>query len=489
MMQLCKKILITALIFFCCQFSLFAQNDNDLRASLFSETDKLLAQVQAEQANLLSPTNFKNAMNKYNEAEKKFKQGKQIKDIERKLSEAKKALEKCLEVAKLGKVIFESNLKSREDALKANAPEYSKEIYETAESEFVSAAKKLERGDVKNVKKKIPKIDNLYNQAELNAIKVSIIGNVRNLLKEAKDIEAHKYAPITYANTQKFLNEAEAILNSKNRSEASAQEKAEEAELQAKHAIFLTRQIKWLKKNQKEWENFILDRETLIEGIASELGFSAHFDEGLDKPLKESINIAKLLQSEKRQLLKEVEEKNSEIQKLNEELQLFREKERGLQAELQEQQYKLEMKRRREERFLSIENMFAPQESIVLRKGDDLILRLIGLTFPSGKAIIETEYFILLATVQRALRKFPNSSISIEGHTDSVGDDRYNENLSYERAMAVKRYLVANMGLAENRITALGFGETRPIASNETREGKAQNRRIDIVISSIKEVL
>jgi outer membrane protein OmpA-like peptidoglycan-associated protein len=133
--------------------------------------------------------------------------------------------------------------------------------------------------------------------------------------------------------------------------------------------------------------------------------------------------------------------------------------------------------------------MFDASEATLLRKGDDLILRLIGLTFPSGKTTIQPEYFSLLAKVQRAIRKMPAAGLTVEGHTDAVGDDRYNESLSYERALAVKSYIVANMGLDDSRITALGYGETRPIASNENKDGRAQNRRIDIVMSISEEPL
>jgi len=126
----------------------------------------------------------------------------------------------------------------------------------------------------------VPGIDKQYRTAELNAIKVSIIGNVRNLMKQAEEVEAAKYSPIIYANARKLLNEAEAILNTNRRSETGAKEKAEAAEAEAKHAIFITRQTKWLKKNEKEWENFMLDREIIIEAIARELGFTPTFDGG-----------------------------------------------------------------------------------------------------------------------------------------------------------------------------------------------------------------
>lgn len=476
----------------CCLFAaatLFAQNMDELRQNLFGEADKLMVQAQAEQAAVLSPENFKAATIKYNEAAKDFKDGKPLKEIERKLAEVQQRLSQCLEVAKLGKLTFASSLKAREDALNANAPEFAPPEFEKAENEFIAAAKKLEKGDVKNAKRTIPEIDQLYRTAELVAIKTSIIGAVRNLIEEAKKEEAHKYTPITFANAQKLLNEAEAILNSNRRSETSAKEKAENAEIEAKHAIFLTRQIKRLRRNPQDWENFVLEREVLIEQIAKELGFKAQFDEGMDNPLKRILKITQNLQKEKKELMTEVDEKNAELQNLRAELQKYKEKEQGLQAELQEKQYRLELKRQREEKIKALEGMFTPDEAIVLRRGNQIIIRLIGLSFPSGKSTIEPEYFSLLTSVQRAIRNFPEATITIEGHTDAIGNDRYNENLSYERAMAVKQYLLANMGLDESRITALGYGESRPIASNETSEGRAQNRRIDLVLTFSEEVL
>jgi outer membrane protein OmpA-like peptidoglycan-associated protein len=467
----------------------FAQNMDEVRQNLFGDADKLMVQAQAEQAAVLSPENFKAATIKYNEAIKDFKDGKPLKEIERKVAEVQQRLNQCLDTAKLGKLNFVSTLKSREDALNANAPEFAAADFEKAETEFIAATKKLEKGDVKNAKRTIPEIDQLYRQAELLAIKASIIGTVRNLIEEAKREEAHKYTPITFANAQKLLNEAEAILNSARRSETSAKEKAESAEIEAKHAIFLTRQIKRLRKSPQDWENFVLDREILIEQIATEMGFKPRFDEGMDNPLKRVHKITQNLLKEKKELMTEVEEKNGELQTLRAELQKYKEKEQGLQAELQEKQYRLELKRQRDEKIKNLEGMFTPDEAVVLRKGNQIIIRLIGLSFPSGKSTIEPEYFSLLTSVQRAIRNFSEATITIEGHTDAIGNDRYNENLSYERAMAVKQYLLANMGLDDSRITALGYGESRPIASNESNDGRAQNRRIDLVLTFSEEVL
>jgi outer membrane protein OmpA-like peptidoglycan-associated protein len=104
------------------------------------------------------------------------------------------------------------------------------------------------------------------------------------------------------------------------------------------------------------------------------------------------------------------------------------------------------------------------------------------LSFSSGQAVIETEYFDLLRKVQDAIDTFPESTVVVQGHTDSHGADSTNQGLSQQRADAVRRYIESNMGLPAWRVDAVGYGETKPVANNETAEGRARNRRIDILI-------
>ena len=80
----------------------------------------------------------------------------------------------------------------------------------------------------------------------------------------------------------------------------------------------------------------------------------------------------------------------------------------------------------------------------------------------------------------KVLRDNPDLRVTVEGHTDSVGSAAYNQKLSERRAQAVKRYLV-RQGIDPSRITTEGYGKSRPIASNETEEGRAKNRRADII--------
>ena len=81
--------------------------------------------------------------------------------------------------------------------------------------------------------------------------------------------------------------------------------------------------------------------------------------------------------------------------------------------------------------------------------------------------------------MQKIFKEYPNSKFALEGHTDSVGRASTNQLLSERRANAVRDWLIAN-GIAADRLTAAGFGEDKPIASNKTRAGRANNRRVEV---------
>lgn len=93
-----------------------------------------------------------------------------------------------------------------------------------------------------------------------------------------------------------------------------------------------------------------------------------------------------------------------------------------------------------------------------------------------------------LAVVGTFMNKYPDTTAVIEGHTDNVGTNEYNQKLSQERADSVVKYLVDELHVAPSRLSAVGYGETRPIADNSTEEGKQANRRIEAVIACATDV-
>lgn len=100
-------------------------------------------------------------------------------------------------------------------------------------------------------------------------------------------------------------------------------------------------------------------------------------------------------------------------------------------------------------------------------------------TFETGSADLTSDSFSRLDSLAQSLQEFPNVEIEIRGYTDNVGDANANQRLSEQRAESVRQYLISQ-GIAQNRITAIGFGERHPVADNSTPEGRAQNRRIEM---------
>ena len=115
----------------------------------------------------------------------------------------------------------------------------------------------------------------------------------------------------------------------------------------------------------------------------------------------------------------------------------------------------------------------------------DTLLSQNKIHFEYNKATIKKESFILLDNLIKVINECPNSKVIIEGHTDSDGSKRYNKSLSTKRANAVKVYLVQK-GVAEKRLEAIGYGESKPIATNATKEGKEKNRRIEFKFKGVE---
>jgi len=127
---------------------------------------------------------------------------------------------------------------------------------------------------------------------------------------------------------------------------------------------------------------------------------------------------------------------------------------------------------------------FPDDEAAVYQQGSKLIFRLKQMNFASGSATIPTASKSMLRKVNDIIRFVGAEIVAVEGHTDSVGADELNKNLSTKRAVSVADYLASLAG--GYKIGFIGYGESKPIASNETKEGRAINRRVDLVVTAKK---
>lgn len=123
----------------------------------------------------------------------------------------------------------------------------------------------------------------------------------------------------------------------------------------------------------------------------------------------------------------------------------------------------------------------------VTRVGDNIILNMPGnITFATNSSNLNPAFHKVLDSVALVLKEYPKTVIEVAGHTDSTGSASYNQMLSERRADAVSRYLMGK-GIQSVRFATYGYGESRPIASNETPEGRQQNRRVELTLLPVTE--
>jgi len=114
--------------------------------------------------------------------------------------------------------------------------------------------------------------------------------------------------------------------------------------------------------------------------------------------------------------------------------------------------------------------------------GEELLI-LTGINFAFDSAKLDKPSETIIERAVQNLKRNPQMRVLIEGHTDSVGPEDYNMGLSIRRAQAVKDYIVSQ-GIAKERLSKKGFGESQPLESNDTKEGRAQNRRVEFVVTA-----
>lgn len=115
--------------------------------------------------------------------------------------------------------------------------------------------------------------------------------------------------------------------------------------------------------------------------------------------------------------------------------------------------------------------------SVVLNPDKEESVNLL-VEFDTNKAVVKPEFYPNVDAVGDFMKKYPTVSMTVEGHTDNVGKNAYNQKLSQRRAQAVKKYIVDKFGIDAKRIKAVGYGETKPIDTNKTEEGRYHNRRV-----------
>lgn len=449
--------------------------EEQVRGPLFSEAEIAASAATQAQADVLAPKSFGKATSYYKKAEKDFEKGRNLENIQKNLKNAVSFYQKSVEATKLSKVTFTDTIQTRLAAQEADSPEFSPDLWKQAEQKFIKAATQLENGDVHPAQKNGTEASRLFRESELDAIQNRLLAKTRTLIHEAETAKALDYAPNTLQSAKEMLQKAEESL-AKNRYDTDeARTLSRLADYEARHAMSLTNKFLQIKNNATTMENVVLDFESLLNRMATSADIVAEFDGGYHKTAVEIIEYLEGIEKNTSDLNQQIQNLQSESTQLKETLGGARTDEVALKE-------RIETQATIQKKFKLVDTMFTKDQAQVFREGNNICMRMVGLNFDVGKAVLEPDNFDLLTKTFDAITIFPESRIIVEGHTDSRGNDGLNLDLSRERAEVVRKYIVANMNISPERTSSVGYGETRPVANNETTAGRTMNRRIDIVI-------
>ena len=426
----------------------------ELHQALFNDVDKTMAAARAVDAELLAPKSWKRGYDAYETAAGQLKSGASLDKIRTNLATANAEFATAEKSARIAETAFDTTIKARNAAQVADAPDLASREWQDAEKEFNRATSKMESGSSESAKKIALNANGLYRNAELVAVKAGILGQAWTLINKADKEKVSRYAPVTFEKARSLANRAEQSLTSNRYATSEPAELAAQAEYEARHGFYLAGVVQAVKGKKRTVEDVVLDWEKPLTDVAEALDISADFSSGYQATSATAVSLI-------------------------DDLQASKQASKSVMAEAQESE-------RLRTQLAEVEALFKPGEARILREGNDLIIRLIGLSFASGKAGIEPRYYGLLKQVQQAMQLFPKENFVVEGHTDSTGSSTINMRLSKERADAVAEYLIANLGMPRARVMSVGYGKNQPIADNDSAEGRALNRRIDVVVKNAR---
>jgi outer membrane protein OmpA-like peptidoglycan-associated protein len=303
----------------------------------------------------------------------------------------------------------------------------------------------------------------------------------RNAVRIAHIANADKYAPSIVAKADLQLKEAESAYRGKQdkRSiEAAAREAAQTAE--ESRVMAVKQKAEEETQAQAAAEKRAADERAAKARTDAEAQSRARAEAEAARAQAEAAK-AEALQAAQEAARQKQEAEQAKAEALAQQQALAAEADKARQAAAQSEQMRQQAEKEKQE----LRARLLQQLNTVLATRDSargLIANMSDVLFKSGSFELLAGARERLAKVSGIVLAYPSLRLSVEGHTDSVGSDDYNQQLSERRAEAVRDYMV-QQGIASDAVSASGFGKTAPVATNDTPEGRQQNRRVELVLS------
>jgi outer membrane protein OmpA-like peptidoglycan-associated protein len=386
------------------------------------------------EANLLSPNSFNEARDSLEKAKVMEKENKSKEKVLKEIALGHAYLEQSQKILEANKIKIQDILAARQAAITARANKLFPKDFSKTDKRLKEEMASLEKDKDYKIQDKRSEFITSYLDLELSSIKKKYLGESKFLIDEAISNGARDLTPKTLASTNQKLQEADLFIT---------QNRYDENNIQALSAEVL--------RQARQLESTMATARGLTASTTEEIAL---------RMKKEETQLNKTQHA-----LLEEQEVNMALAASNKEMS----KEQQLNTIYEEARAK-----------------FTPEEAEVYKQGSNLVIRLRSLEFPKSQAFIRGENFVVLKKVEDVIQSFNNSSVVVEGHTDSTGGRILNQKLSEKRAEAVRQYLEANSTNKDVQFQAKGFGYEKPLSSNKTVEGRAQNRRVDVIIEPIQ---
>lgn len=404
------------------------------------QTETMLKEARDRQVDILSPRNYADAQKALDKAKEKREKGKSSEEILEQVAYSRGWLNEANSKAELAQTSMKEITEARAGALRAGAPNLYPKEWQKANEQLEDITASIEKGNLNPAEKKGNDLTARYRDLEIMSVTKANLGVADDNIKAAKKENADRKAPKSFDMAMMKYNNAEKLIKSDPRNSEAIRRASEDATRESVHLAEVTRKV-----NAGNTEDLVLMSERqqrTISNLRSEY-------------------------SSTEQELQQSQEQLSAAEKQKRELAQRQEKMQALTASA-----------------AKIRSQFKPNEAEVFTENGKLMVRMKGLQFPSNQATLGPRNQALLKKMETALAEVEPSRITIEGHTDSTGNADRNTILSEERAKAVENFLVKSGAVAENRVEAIGMGSDKPISDNKTQRGRAENRRIDLVIET-----
>ena len=480
--------LLTAAVLSLTTVAIQAADSDEIRSTLFAEAGGALKAANNARASLLAPVSYSEASGYYRKAEELLEDGSSLDAIRRNLRKAADSFNTATKAATKAAQDFSGPLAARAAAVDAKAEQYAADDWKSGEVALAEAAKRLENDRQSSALEYAAEAEEKFRSGELTAIKSTYLDETRDLLSQAKKLRADRYASKTYEEAKSLLSQAETQLEEDRYDTDRPRNLARQAKHEAYHSIYLARIGNDVRKGDRGTEDVLLEWEASLRRLGDVLDTPLYFDNGETAAVNTLISKVVDMNALVERLAQDLGEKEAQVAALDGQVTQLNEKLGGEAAAVQNLNAILQAQELHRQRFSQLENSYLLSEAEVLRQGNDVILRMVGLTFDSGSDAIKPEHGELLQKLSASADVFPRATLSIEGHTDAYGSDEANLKLSEARAEAIKTYLTTETGLDGLRLSSVGYGESQPVANNETAEGRSKNRRIDIVITPFEEL-